>query len=159
MKTTEVNKNIIGKRCKCIFTGLMVTGRIEEIKITDCTAEVKVRFDEAHVWGDESYEYEWAFARHHDEFGSLQYLEVMEINYETIRIFFPQTLKEVNRMFTDNCECWQTVTLKEWIDTYESSRFTKISEHSAIITSEYNMDCIKEWLKRNIPDAEIQDIH
>ncbi|WP_456360187.1 DUF7258 domain-containing protein, partial [Macellibacteroides fermentans] len=26
MKTTEVNESIIGKRCKCIFTGLMVTG-------------------------------------------------------------------------------------------------------------------------------------
>ena len=33
MKTTEVNESIIGKRCKCIFTGLMVTGTIEEIKI------------------------------------------------------------------------------------------------------------------------------
>ena len=25
MKTTEVNKELIGKRCECIFTGLMVT--------------------------------------------------------------------------------------------------------------------------------------
>jgi hypothetical protein len=33
MKTTEVNESIIGKRCKCIFTGLMVTGTMEEIKI------------------------------------------------------------------------------------------------------------------------------
>ena len=30
MKTTEVNKELIGKRCECIFTGLMVTGIIEE---------------------------------------------------------------------------------------------------------------------------------
>ena len=29
MKTTEVNKRIIGRRCKCIFTGLLVTGIIE----------------------------------------------------------------------------------------------------------------------------------
>lgn len=29
MKTTEVNKELIGKRCECIFTGLMVTGVIE----------------------------------------------------------------------------------------------------------------------------------
>lgn len=27
MKTTEVNKNLIGRRCECIFTGMMVTGR------------------------------------------------------------------------------------------------------------------------------------
>ncbi|WP_455550440.1 DUF7258 domain-containing protein, partial [Bacteroides pyogenes] len=26
MKTTEVNKELIGRRCECIFTGLMVTG-------------------------------------------------------------------------------------------------------------------------------------
>ena len=26
MKTTEVNKNLIGRRCECIFTGMMVTG-------------------------------------------------------------------------------------------------------------------------------------
>lgn len=30
MKTTEVNKELIGKRCECIFTGLMVTGVIED---------------------------------------------------------------------------------------------------------------------------------
>ena len=31
MKTTEVNKRIIGRRCKCIFTGLLVTGIIEAV--------------------------------------------------------------------------------------------------------------------------------
>ena len=31
MKTTEVNKKIIGRRCKCIFTGLLVTGIIEAV--------------------------------------------------------------------------------------------------------------------------------
>lgn len=31
MKTTEVNKNLIGRRCECIFTGMMVTGVIEDI--------------------------------------------------------------------------------------------------------------------------------
>ena len=37
MKTTEVNNDIIGKRCKSIFTGLMVTGTIETINITKYT--------------------------------------------------------------------------------------------------------------------------
>lgn len=32
MKTTEVNRELIGRRCECIFTGLMVTGVIEDIK-------------------------------------------------------------------------------------------------------------------------------
>jgi hypothetical protein len=31
MKQTEVTDSIIGKRCKCIFTGMIVTGVIEEI--------------------------------------------------------------------------------------------------------------------------------
>ncbi len=78
MKTTEVNESIIGKRCKCIFTGMMVTGVIEAINITQYTAEVKVRFDTPHQWGNDLYEYDWSFARLHDEFGSLQYLEIID---------------------------------------------------------------------------------
>ena len=30
MKTTEVSKDLIGRRCECIFTGMMVTGVIED---------------------------------------------------------------------------------------------------------------------------------
>ena len=48
MKTTEVTNEIIGKRCKSIFAGLMATGTIEDVKVTKHTAEVKVRFDEPH---------------------------------------------------------------------------------------------------------------
>lgn len=32
MKTIEVNKNLIGRRCECIFTDMMVTGVIEDTK-------------------------------------------------------------------------------------------------------------------------------
>ena len=59
MKTSEVNDSIIGKRCKSVFTGLMVTGTIESINITQYSAEVKVRFDEPHSWGNDIYEYDW----------------------------------------------------------------------------------------------------
>ena len=45
MKTTEVNKELIGRRCECIFTGLMVTGVIEDTEENEHTKEVKVRFD------------------------------------------------------------------------------------------------------------------
>ena len=45
MKTTEVNKELIGRRCECIFTGLMVTGVIEDTEENEHTIEVKVRFD------------------------------------------------------------------------------------------------------------------
>ena len=55
MKTTEVNKELIGKRCECIFTGLMVTGVIEDTEENEHTKEVKVRFDRPHQWGDDLY--------------------------------------------------------------------------------------------------------
>ena len=159
MKTTEVNKNIIGKRCKCIFTGLMVTGTIEETNITQYSAEVKVRFDEPHQWGNEEYKSEWAHARLHDEFGSLHHLEIIDDKYETIKVTFSQTIREINKMFVRDYSNWQTVNLKEWIDNYESSRFTQIDEWSAIITSEYNMDCLKEWLVKNTPVKIIDNIN
>ena len=53
MKTTEVNKELIGRRCECIFTGLMVTGVIEDIEDSEHSAAVKVRFDHPHQWGDD----------------------------------------------------------------------------------------------------------
>lgn len=149
MKTTEVNESIIGKRCKCIFTGLMVTGVIEETTINQHNAEVKVRFDEPHQWGNELYEYDFAHARLHDEFGSLHHLEIIDDKYQTVKVTFSQSIREINRMFTADYQNWQTVNLKEWIDNYESSRFTQIDEYTAIITSEYNMDCVKEWLVKN----------
>lgn len=48
MKTTEVNKELIGKRCECIFTGLMVTGVIEDTEENEHATAVKVRFDRPH---------------------------------------------------------------------------------------------------------------
>lgn len=46
MKTTEVNKELVGRRCECMCLGSMVTGVIEDITVTKYTAEVKVRYDE-----------------------------------------------------------------------------------------------------------------
>ena len=158
MKTNEVNDSIIGKRCKCIFTGLMVTGTIGTINVTKYTAEVKVCFDEPHSWGNEIYEYDWAHARLHDEFGSLRHLAIIDDRYETIKVTFSQSIKEINRMFTNDYTNWQTVNLKEWIDSYETSRLTQIDKHTAIITSEYNMEYIKEWLTKHTPTTAIDII-
>ena len=158
MKTTEVNDSIIGKRCKSIFTALMVTGVIEEINITEHTAEVKVRFDEPIVWGDDKYESSWSFARLCDEFGSLHHLEIIDDKYEAIKVIFSQTIREINRMFANNYSNWQTVNLKEWIDNYESSRFTQIGANTAIVTSEYNMEHVKEWLSKHTPILTIESI-
>ncbi len=159
MKTTEVNESIIGKRCKCIFTGLMVTGFIEEATVNQHVAEVKIRFDEQHQWGNELYEYDWAHARLHDEFGSLHHLEIIDDKYQIIKVTFSQTIREINKMFTGDYSNWQTVNLKEWIDNYESSRFTQIDEYSVIITSEYNMDNMKEWLVKNTPVRIIDNLY
>ncbi len=80
MKTTEVNRGLIGRRCECIFTGLMVTGVIEDtVKGTyNNTAEVKVRFDRPHQWGDDWYNDVWAWGRKIDEFGTLHYLQLLD---------------------------------------------------------------------------------
>ena len=51
MKAIEVNKELIGRRCECIFTGLMVTGVIEDIQDDQHSIAVKVRFDHPHQWG------------------------------------------------------------------------------------------------------------
>ena len=70
MKTTEVNKELIGRRCECIFTGLMVTGVIEDTEENEHTIEVKVRFDHPHQWGDDLYNDVWAWGRKIDDFGA-----------------------------------------------------------------------------------------
>ncbi|QGY45931.1 hypothetical protein GM418_20310 [Maribellus comscasis] len=157
MKSTEVNNSIIGKRCKCIFTGMMVTGVIEEITKDQHAAHVKVRFDEPHVWGNEQFEYNWSFARLSDGFGSLRYLEIIDDKYQTIRVFFSKTIREIDRDFVRDYTKWQRVNLKEWVDNYESSRFTQISECSTIITSDDTVHLI-EWLKRNIQVKSIEEL-
>lgn len=158
MKTTEVNDSLIGKRCKCIFTGLMVTGVIEETGIDKYTAEVKVRFDEPHQWGDELFEYGFSSARLCDEFGSLHHLEIIDNKYHTLIVTFSQSIKEIDKMFTRDYSTWQTVNLKEWVENNESSRFTQISDCKAVITSEYNMEHIAQWLAQHTPVRIIEHI-
>lgn len=60
MKTTEVNKELVGRRCECMCLGSMVTGVIEDITVTKYTAEVKVRYDEPQRWGNEVLHSGWA---------------------------------------------------------------------------------------------------
>jgi hypothetical protein len=151
MKSTEVNKEIIGKRCKSIFTGMMVTGVIEDINITEYTAEVKVRFDEPHRWGADTYRHDWSHARLSDEFGSLHHLEIIDNGYKAISATFHEPIRDIDRMFVQDYKNWGVVNLKEWIDNYDTSRFTQISSRCAIITSEINMENIEEWLRRYTP--------
>jgi len=150
MKAKDVNEELIGKRCKCVFSGLMVTGTIEDTKIEDNTAEVLVRYDKPHQWGNGTYQTGWAFARQHDDFGSLRHLELIDDSYKTIKVTFIRSIAEIDKMFVDGYKNWGAVNLKEWMDSYESTRFTQIDSHTAIITSEYNMEHVQEWLSKNI---------
>ena len=70
--------------------------------------------------------------------------------YHTLKVVFAEPIRALNDMFSDT-QSWGVSTLKEWIDGYESTRFTAIDGHTAIITSEYNMECVKEWLGKNTP--------
>ena len=39
---------------------------------------------------------------------------------------------------------------------YETTRFTEIDDRTAVITSEYNMDSVKEWLQKNTPIINLE---
>ncbi len=76
-----------------------------------------------------------------------------EAGYQTLIVKFSEPITVLDGMF-DDAEAWGVDTLKGWIDNYESSRFTAIDSHTAVITSEYNMECLKEWLERCTPITE-----
>ena len=73
--------------------------------------------------------------------------------YQTLIVKFSEPIKVLDSIF-DDAEAWGTDTLKGWIDNYEGSRFTAIDSHTAVITSEYNMECLKAWLERHTPINE-----
>lgn len=153
MKTTEVNKELIGRRCECISFGTMVTGVIEDITVTKYTAEVKVRYDEPQRWGNEILHSGWAHGDKDDESGSLKYLrllpESVRPDYETLVVTFAEPIRTLERRIFDDSQAWGVSTLKEWIDGYESTRFTQIGDRTAVVTSEYNMVSVREWLARH----------
>ena len=94
MKTTEVNERLIGKRVRCIFTGLECTGtimgvvehysqnhpkRVAEGEPTQvlCSKGVRIKLDTPVVWGECTYhEYE-STARVHDDWGNLQHTSLI----------------------------------------------------------------------------------
>lgn len=72
----------------------------------------------------------------------------METTYKTIIVTFSESIDQLNGIF-DIPQAWGVSTLKEWIDCYESTRFTQTGERTAVITSEYNMPFVTEWLQKN----------
>lgn len=79
------------------------------------------------------------------------------MNYETLIVTFAEPICKLDNFF-DAPETRGVETLKERVDNYESTRFTTIDDCRAVITSEYNMTSVWEWLVRNMPIANIEEV-
>lgn len=77
-------------------------------------------------------------------------MKTTTVNYETLIVTFTEPIRTLDNIF-DDAEAWGAASLKEWIDCYESSRFMQTGERTAVITSEYNMEYVREWLERYMP--------
>ena len=76
-----------------------------------------------------------------------------EAGYQTLIVKFGKPITELDGIF-DDAGAWGVETLKGWVEDYESSRFTAIDTHTAVITSEYSMECLKECLEKCTPLTE-----
>lgn len=150
MKTTEVNKNLIGRRCECIFTGMMVTGVIEDIEENKYSVNVKVHFNKPQQWGDDLYTEDWAWGRKTDEFGTLHHLQLLENkpDFQIMTVVFGEPISEIDRSVFEDVATWGVCSLQGWVNSYESVQFVAIDDHTAIITGEYNMEQVKVWLEK-----------
>lgn len=81
-------------------------------------------------------------------------MKTTTVNYETLIVTFAEPIRTLDNIF-DDVEAWGAASLKEWIDCYESTRFTLTGERTAVITSEYNMEHVQEWLERHTPIADL----
>ena len=75
-------------------------------------------------------------------------------NYRTLIVTFAEPIRVLDNYF-DDAEASGVASLKEWIDGYESTRFTQTGEHTAVITSEYNAEHVQEWLQRHTSIANL----
>ena len=80
----------------------------------------------------------------------------MSAGYDTLIVTFSDPIKVLDNMFAD-ADAWGTDSFKGWVEDYESTRFTQIDGHTAVITSEYNMPCVKEWLTRCTAIADMKE--
>lgn len=145
MKTTEVIKDLIGRRCECISTGMMVTGVIEDIEENKYSANVKVRFDEPQQWGGDLYTEDWAWGRMTDEFGTLHHLRLLadELDFQTMTVVFGEPISQIDRSVFEDVSTWSASSLQGLINSYESVRFVAINDYTAVITGEYNFEQVK----------------
>lgn len=150
MKTTEVSRDLIGKRCECIFTSLMVTGVIEDIQEDKYTVNVKVCFDHPHEWGNNICREVWAWGSKIDDFGTLEHLKLLP-DFQTMVVVFSEPISQIDTIFSEDTKAWGVCSLQDWINSYESIRFVAIDDNTAVITGEYNMEKVEEWLQKFVP--------
>jgi hypothetical protein len=77
MKTIEVNADLVGKRCKCLFLNKMVTGTITKTMRNKHCVQVCVHFDTPQFFKNEKYKNTWIIGWLNDyRSGSLDKLEL-----------------------------------------------------------------------------------
>lgn len=76
------------------------------------------------------------------------------VNYRTLIVTFTEPIRTLDNYF-DDAEAWGVASPKEWIDSYESTRFTQTGDCTAVITSEYNAEYVQEWLQRHTSVANL----
>ena len=80
----------------------------------------------------------------------------MNDGYETLIITFSEPIEVLDGRFED-IDTWGVDSLKKWVDDYETTRFTPINGYTAVITSEYNMKPVREWLEHYRTKAEMKE--
>ena len=108
------------------FTGMMVTGVIEDTEENEYSVNVKVRFDHPHQWGDKP-------------------------DFQTMIVVFGEPISQIDRSVFEDVSTWSVSSLQGWINSYESVRFVAINDYTAVITGEYNFEQVKVWLEKNVP--------
>ena len=81
----------------------------------------------------------------------------MNDGYETLIITFSEPIEVLDGRFED-IDTWGVDSLKKWVDDYETTRFTPINGDTAVITAEYNMKPVREWLEHYMPIAEMKEL-
>uniref|UniRef100_UPI003A4D4C38 DUF6956 domain-containing protein n=1 Tax=Parabacteroides distasonis TaxID=823 RepID=UPI003A4D4C38 len=99
-----------------IFTGLMVTGVIEDTEENEHTIEVKVRFDHPHQWGDDLYNDVWAWGRK-----IVCSLQGWVNSYESVRFV---AIDDHTAIITGEYNMEQ---VKVWLEKYTSIKSLKTS--------------------------------
>jgi hypothetical protein len=67
--------------------------------------------------------------------------------YHTAKFKFSEDISRIDKTFKELY--WGVDSLKEWIDSYESVRFTQTSADEAFITYEYNGEYVENWLQEH----------